>query len=68
MVFKSLKKEEVAQPQRVEVKETPREVFEVVMKIPTQEIRRVQREDGVIVNYITVEEFQLQKMTTEANA
>ena len=46
----------------------PREVFEVVVKIPTQEIRRVQGEDGIIINYITVEEYQLMKMTEEINS
>ena len=46
----------------------PREVFEVVVKIPTQEIRRVQGEDGTTINYITVEEYQLMKMTEEINS
>lgn len=46
----------------------PKEVYEVVARIPTQEIRRYEREDGTIVNYITVEEWQLMKMTMEVNA
>lgn len=32
------------------------EVYEVVDKLPVQEIRKFKREDGVIVNFITREE------------
>ena len=45
----------------------PKEVWEVVSKIPTEEIRRVQLEDGTIVNYITKEEVELRKLTQEVN-
>jgi hypothetical protein len=71
MVFKPFKKTEETSIQSIPVppaiKETPKEVYEVVVRIPTQEIRREMR-DGVIVNYVTVEEFQLMKMTEELNA
>jgi hypothetical protein len=72
MVFKPFKKTEEVQPIQLiptppAIKETPKEVYEVVVRIPTQEIRREMR-DGVIVNYVTVEEFQLMKMTEELNA
>lgn len=33
-----------------------KEVYEVVDKLPVQEIRKFKREDGVIVNFITKEE------------
>jgi adenine-specific DNA methylase len=76
-MFKRIAKKEVEAPQidfpkmpepKEEVKQKPKEKYEVVVKIPTQEVRRIMGEDGIIVNYITVEEFQLMKMTEEANA
>jgi hypothetical protein len=43
-------KKEVVKPQQRD------EVFEVVAKLPVQEIRKYKREDGVIVNFVTMEE------------
>lgn len=36
--------------------EQQKEVYEVVAKLPVQEIRRFKRDDGIIVNLITIEE------------
>ena len=43
-------------PAKVEAPVKPEEVYEVVAKLPVQEIRRYKRDDGVIVNLITIEE------------
>lgn len=51
---------EVAAPKKEKVKQ----VYEVVAKLPVQEIRRYKREDGAIVNLITIEEY----LTGQANA
>ena len=73
MAFKLLNKKPEVEPMVEQIKQEvskpvePREVIEVVLKIPTQEIRRARREDGTIVNYITADEFALMKMTREAN-
>jgi hypothetical protein len=42
--------------QEVVKKVEPKQVFEVVAKLPVQEIRRYKREDGTIVNLLTIEE------------
>ena len=41
----------------------PKEVWEVVAELPVQQIRRAYREDGAIINYITVAEY----LTQQAN-
>lgn len=50
-------------PVKQVVKQQPKEVWKVVYQLPTQEVRQRVREDGVIENYITVEEY----LTHEAN-
>jgi len=44
-------------------KENKKEIFQVVAKLPVQEIRQIERED-VIINLITIEEY----LTQQANA
>lgn len=44
-------------------KQAPREVWQVVDKLPVQEIRTTNLEDGTVVNFITVEEY----LTQQAN-
>lgn len=73
MVFKPIKdklnqyqevKKEVSKPIEEEP-EQPKEEWVVVDELPTQTIRKMRREsDGVILNFITVEEY----LTEQANA
>lgn len=49
-------KKAIELPSLQENKPKVSEVYEVVDTLPVQEIRRGQREDGVIVNFITKEE------------
>ena len=44
-------------------KQAPKEVWQVVDKLPVQEIRKTTLEDGTIVNFITIEEY----LTQQAN-
>ena len=64
MAYKPIEPVDEVQQIKKEVAKVPKELFEVVYKLPTQEVRRVRKEDGTIVNLITVEEF----LTAQANA
>lgn len=55
-------KEEVMREEPKQVK--AKELYMVVAKLPTQEIRKYKNEDGDIVNLITIEEY----LTERANA
>jgi hypothetical protein len=50
------------------IKQEPeqKEVYEVVAKLPVQEIRRYRRDDGIIVNLITIEEALTEVMNAGA--
>lgn len=48
--------EEPSIPAPPVVKKKPKEMTQVVAQLPTREIRKYVREDGVIVNLITIEE------------
>lgn len=55
MAYKIVKEPEKVE-EIVEKKIEKKEVYKVVAKLPTQEVRRYQEEDGTIVNLITIEE------------
>lgn len=52
------------QPQVQTRKVEPKEIYQVVAKLPTQEVRTGKLEDGTIVHFITIEEY----LTEQANA
>jgi len=67
MVWKRIKEPNLVNPEKVLpqlppiptekiVESKQKQEYEVVFKLPTQEIRQYQRDDGTIVKLITVEE------------
>ena len=56
MTFKPIKAEPKTETAIADKKEEPQEIYEVVDKLPIQEIRVYKKEDGTIVHLITVAE------------
>jgi uncharacterized membrane protein (UPF0127 family) len=64
MAYKPIEQIDEIQQIKKEIVKSPKEIYKVVLELPTQKLRKIREEDGTIVNLITIEEY----LTAQANA